>query len=181
MIMHLLCEGLARQHALEGRSEKRAGIAGILARLFHPRFLPIVLCRASRSRILAGIPFLPRIFSALNLIFFGLEVTPSYEIEPGIFFPHAVGTVIRAFRLGSDVTVFQGVTLGARELDMHFDPGRPPEIGHNVTLGSGCKILGPISIGNNTIVGANAVVARSVEPNARVKVQQNFVLSQENQ
>jgi serine O-acetyltransferase len=130
--------------------------------------------------MLAGIPLLPRVFSGLNLLLFGLEVTPSCEIGPGIFFPHTVGTVIGASRLGSNVTIFQGVTLGARELDMHFDPSKRPEVGDNVTLGSGCRILGGISIGNNTIVGANAVVVHSVEAYAQVKVQQNVVISQEN-
>ena len=181
MIKQLLCEDLSRQYALEGRGAKRAGVAGILCRLFHPRFLPIVLCRASRSCMKAGIPILPRMLAGLNLFFFGLEVTPSCEIGPGIFFPHTVGTVIGALRLGSNVTVFHGVTLGARELDMHFDPRKRPVVGDNVTLGTGCKILGGILIGNMGIVGANAVVVHSVEAFARVKAPQSVVKLQEDQ
>jgi serine O-acetyltransferase len=181
MIKQLLCEDLARQYALEGQETRRAGLAGVLRRLFHPRFLPIVLCRASRSCMQAGIPLLPRVLSGLNLVLFGLEVTPLCEIGPGIFFPHTVGTVVGASRLGRDVTVFQGVTLGARELDMRYDAGKRPEIGDNVTLGAGCKILGGITIGSNAVVGANAVVVHSVQAGARVKVQLNVVKLQEEQ
>jgi serine O-acetyltransferase len=180
MLKQLLCKDLARQYALEGEAEKQAGVAGILRRLFHPRFLPIVLCRASRSCMQTGIPLLPRLLSGLNLVLFGIEVTPSCEIGPGIFFPHTVGTVIGARRLGSNVTVFQGVTLGARELDMHFDPGKRPDVGDNVTLGSGCKVLGAIRIGNNASVGANTVVVHSIEANAKVILSQNIVIPQEN-
>jgi serine O-acetyltransferase len=66
------------------------------------------------------------------------------------------------------VTVFQGVTLGAKELDMGFDPALRPEVGDNVVLGSGCKVFGGIRIGDNVTVGANSVVVDSVEPNGTV-------------
>jgi serine O-acetyltransferase len=168
MLMQLLCEDLARQYALEGRAKQRVGIADILLRLLHPRFLPIVLCRVSRSSMQAGIPLLPKMLGGLNLVLFGLEVATSCEIGPGIFFPHTVGTVIGARCLGSNVTIFQGVTLGARRLDMHFDPEKRPEVGDNVTLGSGSKILGGIRIGDNAVVGANVVVVQSVAANTRV-------------
>jgi serine O-acetyltransferase len=76
--------------------------------------------------------------------------------------------VIGAWRIGSNVTIFQGVTLGAKELDMGFDCGRRPEVGNNVVLGAGCKILGGIHIGDNVTVGANSVVVDSVEANSTV-------------
>jgi serine O-acetyltransferase len=96
-------------------------------------------------------------------VIFGLEVSPRCEIGPGIFFPHPTGTVVGAWRIGSNVTLFQGVTLGARELDMGFDPKLRPSVGDNVVVGSGAKILGGIHIGDNAIVGANSVVVDSVE------------------
>jgi serine O-acetyltransferase len=109
---------------------------------------------------------LPQLLTYLNLVLFGIEVTPRCEIGPGIFFPHTSGIVIGASRLGCNVTVYQGATLGAKELDMSFDLGRRPTVGDNVVIGSGSKILGGIRIGNNVVVGANAVVLRSIESNA---------------
>jgi serine O-acetyltransferase len=102
------------------------------------------------------------------MVLFGIEVTPNCEIGPGLFFPHTVGTVIGACRLGQNVTVYHGVTLGAKELDMHFDPATRPSVGDNVILGSGAKILGGISIGDNVIIGANSVVLHSIAPNLRI-------------
>lgn len=118
--------------------------------------------------MLWGIPIVPKLLTYLNILLFGLEVSPRCEIGPGVFFPHTSGTVIGALRIGSNVTVFQGVTLGAKELDMGFASALRPEVGDNVVLGSGCKILGGIRIGDNVTVGANSVVVRSVESNCTV-------------
>lgn len=163
MLKQLLYSDLARQAELEGNRGLRPGFASLLLRLPHHRFLPIVLCRVSRAARLRRIPVLPGLLTYLNLVIFGLEVSPRCEIGPGIFFPHPTGTVLGAWRIGSNVTLFQGVTLGARELDMGFDPKLRPSVGDNVVVGSGAKILGGIHIGDNAIVGANSVVVDSVE------------------
>jgi len=118
--------------------------------------------------MLGRIPVLPELLTYLNIVLFGLEVTPRCEIGPGIFFPHPSGTVVGAWRIGSNVTIFQGVTLGAKELDMGFDFRLRPEVGDNVVLGAGSKILGGIHIGDNATVGANSVVLDSVEADGMV-------------
>jgi serine O-acetyltransferase len=118
--------------------------------------------------MLYGIPIVPNLLTYLNIVLFGLEVSSRCEIGPGIFFPHSSGTVIGANRIGSNVTVYQGVTLGSKKLDMKFNPVLRPEVGDNVVLGSGCKILGGIRIGDNVTVGANSVVLESIEPNATI-------------
>jgi len=163
-LKRLLYSDLARHAELEGRPVARPLFTGLLRRLLHPRFLPIVLCRASRAARLRKIPALPELLTYLNIVLFGLEVTPRCEIGPGIFFPHPSGTVIGAWRIGRNVTILQGVTLGAKRMDLGFDSGLRPEIGDNVTLGAGSKILGGIHIGDNVTVGANSVVVDSVEP-----------------
>ena len=167
-LKHLLYGDLARQYAMEGRPDVRPGFLRFLKRLLHFRFLPNVLCRTSRSAMLAGIPGLPQLLTYANVVLFGLEVTPKCEIGPGLFFAHPVGTVIGAWRLGGNVTLFQGVTLGSKLPDMGFDPALRPQIGNDVLLGSGCKVLGGIRIGDGVTVGANAVVLNSVEPNTTV-------------
>jgi serine O-acetyltransferase len=168
LLKQLLYSDLARQAELEDRPAARPSFARLLRRLLHPRFLPIVLCRASRAARLRKFPVLPELLTYLNIVLFGLEITPRCEIGPGIFFPHPSGTVIGAWRIGSNVTILQGVTLGAKRMDLGFDFRLRPEIGDNVTLGAGSKILGGIHIGDNVTVGANSVVVDSVEPNSTV-------------
>src|ERR1700734_3436081 len=93
----LLYSDLARQYELEGRPEVRPNFLRFLGRLLHFRFLPNVLCRISRAAMLTGVPALPKLFTYLNLVLFGLEVTSKCEIGPGIFFAHPVGCVIGAW------------------------------------------------------------------------------------
>lgn len=167
-LRELLYSDLARQYELEGRPEVRPNVFRFLGRLLHFRFLPNVLCRTSRAAMLAGIPIVPRLLTYINLVLFGLEVTPKCEIGPGIFFAHPVGCVIGAWRVGNNVTLFQGVGLGARRTDMGFHRELRPEIGNNVILGAGCKVLGPCHVGDNVTVGVNSVVLNSVDSNRTV-------------
>jgi serine O-acetyltransferase len=167
-LKHLLYSDLARQYEFEGRANIRPNFLRFLGRLLHFRFLPNVICRTSRAAMLAGIPVVPKLMTYLNLVLFGLEVTPKCEIGPGIFFAHPVGCVIGAWKIGSNATVFQGVGLGALHPDPGFNQAMRCEIGDNVFLGAGCKILGPYNIGNNVTVGANSVVMTSVAPNQTV-------------
>lgn len=168
MLKETLYADLKRQYELEGRGPKSAGIGGILLRLLHPRFLPVVLYRLGRTAFLAQIPLLPQGFTYANILLFGLEVSPRCEIGPGLFFPHTSGTVVGAWKIGRNATIYQNVTLGSKKLDMSFDTGARPEIGDNVTLGAGCKVLGGIKIGDYATVGANSVVLESVTPNTLV-------------
>lgn len=167
-LRQLLYSDLSRQYELVGLHRKQPNFFRFLVRLLHHRFLPIVLYRMSRSALLVGIPLLSNLLTYLNLVLFGLEVAPRCEIGPGIFFAHTSGSVIGATRIGRNVTIFGGVTLGAKELDMGFDPALRPEIGNNVVLGAGSKVLGPVRIADNVNVGANAVVLHSVEANTTV-------------
>jgi len=161
VLIELLSSDLARQYELERRLQPSQ--LALLGRLLHPRFLPIVLCRLSRAAWLRRIPLLSGLCGYLNLLLFGLEVPARCEIGPGIFFPHPSGTVVGAWRIGRNVTIFQGVTLGARELDMGFDPRLRPDIGDNVTIGAGAKVLGGIRVEDGAIIGANSVVIHPVE------------------
>lgn len=167
-LRELLYSDLARQYEMEGKADIRPNFLRFLGRLLHFRYLPSVFCRTSRAAMLAGIPILPKLLTYLNLVLFGLEVTPECEIGPGIFFAHPVGTVIGASRIGSHVTVFQGVGLGASHPDTGFHKELRCEIGDNVILAAGCKVLGPWHIGDNVMVGANSVVVGSVKPNQTV-------------
>jgi serine O-acetyltransferase len=165
-LRELLYKDLERQYALYGYPERAATIGGLLARLLHHRFLPIVICRVARSAMLLGLPVLPQLLSYMNIVLFGLEIPTRCEIGPGLFLPHTTGTVVGAWRIGRNATIFQGVTLGAKEADMDFEIALRPEVGDNVVLGAGCKVLGGISVGDYVSVGANSVVLESVPANS---------------
>ena len=167
-LKQLLYADLARQDELEGRGDTKPNFVRFLVRLLDFRYLPNVIYRSSRAAMLAGIPGLPRLLTYLNIVLFGLEITPKCEIGPGIFFAHPVGCVIGAWRIGSNVTIFQEVGLGALRPDMGFNRELRCEIEDNVVLGAGCKVLGPYRIGNGTVVGANSVVLSSVGPQRTV-------------
>ena len=166
--LRLLRADLERQFAMEGALVKKASLAAMVGRAFHPRFLPLLLCRFSRALFLMRVPLLPSLASYLNLALFGIQITPRCEIGPGLFLPHTVGTVIGSWKIGANVTIFQQVTLGARTVDIKFTTTLLPEIADNVTIGTGAKVLGGIRLGNNVTVGANAVVLQSVEPGETV-------------
>jgi serine O-acetyltransferase len=166
-LKELLYSDLARYYELGGRPEIRPNFIRFLGRLLHFKYLPNVIFRTSRAAMLAGIPVLPWLLMYVNLMVFGVEVTPKCEIGPGFFLPHPVGCVIGAWRIGSNVTMFQGVGLGAVN-DMGFHRELRCEIGHNVILGTGCKVMGPYSICDNVKIGANSVVTSSIEANHTV-------------
>jgi serine O-acetyltransferase len=168
MLKELLFADLERQLELSGQTQTKATWPLLLKRLPHPRFLPIVLYRASRAALIHGLPAVSHLFSYLNQILFGLEISPRCEIGPGIFFPHTSGTVVGASKIGRDATIFQGVTLGARQIDMSYDFSLRPELGDFVVVGAGAKVLGGITLGDNVRVGANSVLLHSVPADTTV-------------
>lgn len=103
-----------------------------------------------------------KIFSTLNTIFFGIEIAIRCKIGGGLYLPHTQGIVIGASSVGENVTIFQGVTLGAKNLDFSYDESLRPRIGNNVIIGAGAKILGGIVVGGNSVIGANAVVLHNI-------------------
>ena len=107
---------------------------------------------------------LARLLSQLSRFFTGIEIHPGAVIGRRMFIDHGSGIVIgETAEVGDDVTLYQGVTLGGTGKDKGK---RHPTIGHNVTIGSGAKILGPITIGHNAKIGAGAVVVRCIPSNS---------------
>ena len=105
-----------------------------------------------------------RLISQISRFFTGIEIHPGAAIGRRFFIDHGSGIVIgETTEIGDDVTLYQGVTLGGTGKDKGK---RHPTIGNNVTIGSGAKILGPISIGHNAKIGAGAVVVRCIPANS---------------
>jgi serine O-acetyltransferase len=96
----------------------------------------------------------------------GIEIHPEARIAPGLFIDHGMGVVIgETAEIGADVTLYQGVTLGGTG----FATGkRHPTVHDNVTVGSGAKLLGPITVGSGSKIGANTVVIHDVPANSTV-------------
>ncbi len=93
-----------------------------------------------------------------------------YLMEQGTKFPHPIGIVIsRAATIGKNCRIYQHVTIGAKSCEEgNYDPKNYPIIGDNVTIYAGAVIAGPVKIGNNAIIGANAVVIDDVPENCVV-------------
>jgi serine O-acetyltransferase len=132
------------------------------SRCFNPRFAPVAIIRSSFCLQRAGYTILAKLFSAFNLFLFGIEVPSKLLIGPGLILPHTVGTVLGAASIGANATIFHQVTLGAIVADYDYDLSTRPTVGDNVTITAGAKIVGSIHIGNNSVVGANAVVLQDV-------------------
>lgn len=101
----------------------------------------------------------------------GVEIKMFTDAGPGLIFPHPHDIVLgEGARIGENVTIYNGVTLGAKtlaSLDSITDPAnRYPTIEDHVTLFPGAKIIGPVTIGKNSIVGANSVVINSFPPDS---------------
>jgi len=94
----------------------------------------------------------------------GIEIHPAAQIGKGVFIDHGMGVVIgETAIIGDNCTIYQGVTLGGTGKDKGK---RHPTIGNNVTIGSGAKVLGPFSVGDNSKIAANAVVLNEIPPNS---------------
>lgn len=114
----------------------------------------------------AGVPIAPRVIAGLARTVTGIEIHPAASIGEGFFVDHGSGVVIgETAEIGANVTIYQGVTLGGTG----FASGkRHPTVQDNVTIGSGAKLLGPITIGHGAKIGANTVVIHDVPPNSTV-------------
>jgi serine O-acetyltransferase len=103
-----------------------------------------------------------RILSQLTRFLTGIEIHPGATIGRRFFIDHGMGVVIgETTEIGDDVMLYHGVTLGGRSLE---HGKRHPTVGDRVTIGAGAKVLGPVTIGDDSAVGANAVVTHDVPP-----------------
>ena len=130
---------------------------GFHARQFH---------RLAHTLLRWHIPVLPRLISHFSRFLTGIEIHPGAKIGEGFFIDHGMGTVIgETAEIGDNVTLYQGVTLGGTS---HQRTKRHPTLSNNVVVGVGAQVIGAITIGENTKVGAGSVVVTSVPANATV-------------
>jgi serine O-acetyltransferase len=152
--------------AAQERDPAARGVGPLEILAIWPGVHAVLMQRVAHALYEAGVPFLPRLIAGLARALTGVEIHPAARIGRGLFIDHGMGVVIgETAEIGDDVTLYQGVTLGGTG----FATGkRHPTVEDNVTIGSGAKLLGPITIGHGSKIGANSVVIHDVPPNSTV-------------
>ncbi|SKA84138.1 serine O-acetyltransferase [Clostridium sp. USBA 49] len=132
--------------------------------LLYPSMHAIIAYRIAHSFYKKKFYFIARLISQAARFFTGIEIHPGAKIGKGLFIDHGMGVVIgETAEIGNDVVIYHGVTLGGTGKETGK---RHPTIGNNVVIGAGAKVLGPIYIGDNSKIGANAVVLADIPCNS---------------
>ena len=138
--------------------------------LTYPGVKAVFFYRIANFFHLAGFQLLARIISQLIRFFTGIEIHPGAKIGKNLFIDHGMGVVIgETSDIGNNVTIYHMATLGGISPSINSDDQREtkrhPTLQDNVVIGSGAQVLGPITIGKNAKIGANAVVTKDVPEN----------------
>ena len=134
--------------------------------LCYPGFQAIFLHRFTHKLWKIKLPLIPRVLSQINRTITGIEIHPGAKIGKKVFIDHGMGVVIgETAQIGDNCLLYQGVTLGGTGKS---HGKRHPTLKENVVVGAGAKVLGSITIGANTRIGAGSVVVRSVQGNSTV-------------
>jgi serine O-acetyltransferase len=146
------------------RDPAARGVLEIL--LCYPGFHALVLHRLSHRLWRLGLPLLPRLLSQVARQLTGVEIHPGARIGRGVFIDHGMGVVIgETSVVGDNCLLYQGVTLGGTGKE---HGKRHPTLLNNVVVGAGAKVLGAITVGENTRIGAGSVLLRNVGPDSTV-------------
>jgi serine O-acetyltransferase len=153
-------------HAAQERDPAARGVGSSEILAIWPGVHAVLAYRVAHALHVAHVPLVPRLIAGVARLLTGIEIHPAAQIGRGLFIDHGMGVVIgETAEIGDDVTLYQGVTLGGTG----FACGkRHPTVQDNVTIGSGAKLLGPITVGHGSKVGANSVVIHDVPPNSTV-------------
>ena len=134
--------------------------------LCYPGFQSIFMHRFTHKLWKLKFPLVPRILSQINRSLTGIEIHPGAKIGKKVFIDHGMGVVIgETAEIGNNCLLYQGVTLGGTGKS---HGKRHPTLKENVVIGAGAKVLGSITVGANTRIGAGSVVVRSVKGNSTV-------------
>ena len=139
--------------------------------LTYPGVKAVFFHRISNFFYKAGFDLIARIISQTVRFFTGIEIHPGAKLGKNLFIDHGMGVVIgETSEVGDNVTIYHAVTLGGSSPSIDSEKQRHekrhPTIGHDVVIGSGAQIIGPVKVGNNSRIAANAVVVKDVPENA---------------
>lgn len=152
--------------AVHERDPAARGVSSLEILTSWPGVHALLSHRVAHTLHEAGVPLVPRAIAYTARAITGIEIHPGAQVGDGFFIDHGHGVVVgETAQVGDNVTLYQGVTLGGTG----FATGkRHPTVEDNVTIGSGAKLLGPITIGHGAKIGANSVVIHDVPPNSTV-------------
>lgn len=152
--------------AVRERDPAASGVRTLELLSAWPGLHALLAHRVAHALHRAGVPLLPRLIAAVARTVTGIEIHPAAVVGSGLFIDHGMGVVIgETARVGQDVTLYQGVTLGGTG----FATGkRHPTVEDNVTIGAGASLLGPITVGHGSKIGAGSVVIHDVPPHCTV-------------
>jgi serine O-acetyltransferase len=126
----------------------------------YPGVKAVMLHRLAHNMYKAGVPFFPRAVSELSRFLTGIDIHPGAKIGKNLIIDHGMGVVIgETAVIGDDCLIYHGVTLGGVDLN---PVKRHPTLQNKVVVGAGAKILGNITIGEHSRIGANSVVIKDV-------------------
>tara|TARA_Y100000741_G_scaffold106601_1_gene79662 strand:+ start:503 stop:1087 length:585 start_codon:yes stop_codon:yes gene_type:complete len=139
--------------------------------LTYPGVKAVFFHKISNFFAVAKFDLVARIISQFSRFLTGIEIHPKAKIGKNLFIDHGMGVVIgETSEIGDNVTIYHMVTLGGISPSINSDSQREikrhPTLMDNVVVGSGAQILGPVMVGKNAKVGANAVVTKNVPDNA---------------
>ena len=155
-----------REDVQAAQARDPAAHSAIEVLLTYPGIHALLIHRPAHRLWLAGVPLLPRLISHLSRLLTGIEIHPGAQIGLRFFIDHGMGVVIgETTVVGDDCHLYQGVTLGGTSTRREK---RHPTLEDGVVVGAGAKIIGAVTIGANSKIGAGAVVVSSVPPNATV-------------
>lgn len=143
--------------------------------LCYPGLRAIIIHRVGHLLFKEGLPFIPRMLNEIVHGETGIDIHPGATIGERFFIDHGTGVVIgETSVIGRNVKIYQGVTLGALSFPkdgcgmLLRDVRRHPTIGDNVTIYANASVLGPITVGSNSVVGSNAWIKEDIPENSRV-------------
>ena len=139
--------------------------------LTYPGVKAVLFHQIAHFFSVAKFDLIARIISQFSRFLTGIEIHPKAKIGKNLFIDHGMGVVIgETSEIGDNVTIYHSVTLGgispSIDSDNQRDVKRHPTLKDNVVVGSGAQVLGPIIVGKNSKIGANAVVTKDVPENA---------------
>jgi|TARA_B100000519_G_scaffold30909_1_gene21540 serine O-acetyltransferase len=138
--------------------------------LTYPGVKAVFLHRIANFFAVAKFDLIARMISQFSRFMTGIEIHPKAKIGKNLFIDHGMGVVIgETSDIGDNVTIYHMATLGGISPSINSDDQREtkrhPTLQDNVVVGSGAQVLGPITIGKNAKIGANAVVTKDVPEN----------------
>ena len=139
--------------------------------LTYPGVKAVFFHRIANFFCVAKFDLIARIISQLSRFLTGIEIHPKAKIGKNLFIDHGMGVVIgETSEIGNNVTIYHMATLGGISPSINSNDQREvkrhPTLKDNVVVGSGAQILGPVIVGENAKIGANAVVTKDVPENA---------------